>query len=182
MATDLDDRIARLLLKEEAEAFLAHEADLLDARRFEDWLELLTPDVKVWMPMARNIQTGGAMAEFTAEDIDANWLDEGFETLAQRAKQLASDVHWAEQPPSRTSHMVSNVAIREVVGPLEAPESLIVRCRFLLYRNRNETEQDFFVGKRNDTLRRVDGDWRLARREIFLDQNVLLAKNLSVFF
>lgn len=52
----------------------------------------------------------------------------------------------------------------------------------MLYRNRNEDEQDFFVGKRNDHLRRVDGAWRIARREIFLDQNVLLAKNLPAFF
>ena len=52
----------------------------------------------------------------------------------------------------------------------------------MLYRNRNEDEQDFFIGKRNDRLRRVDGTWRLARREVFLDQNVLLAKSLSVFF
>ena len=59
---------------------------------------------------------------------------------------------------------------------------LALRCRFMLYRNRNEDEQDFFIGKRNDRLRRVDGTWRLARREVFLDQNVLLAKNLSVFF
>ena len=39
-----------------------------------------------------------------------------------------------------------------------------------------------FVGRRTDTLRRSEGDWRIARREIVLDQNVLLAKNLSIFF
>jgi 3-phenylpropionate/cinnamic acid dioxygenase small subunit len=182
MATDRDTALTRLLLKAEAEAFFAEEADLLDSRRFEDWLGLLAPEVKVWMPMARNIETGGDGLEFTVEDADANWLDEGYETLEQRVKQLATGVHWAEQPPSRTTHMVSNVEIIDMDGPLESPERLMLRCRFLLYRNRNEAEQDFFVGKRNDTLRRVDGDWRLARREIFLDQNVLLAKNLSVFF
>lgn len=182
MATDLDARLARLLLKEEAEAFLTHEADLLDARRFDDWLALMAPDVKVWMPIARNIRSGGDSQEFTAENHDANWLDEGYETLAQRVKQLMTGVHWAEQPPSRTTHMVANVAVMDVEGPTDAPKAMTVRCRFLLYRNRNEDEQDFFVGKRNDTLKRVDGDWRLVRREIFLDQNVLLAKNLSVFF
>ena len=35
---------------------------------------------------------------------------------------------------------------------------------------------------RNDVLRRVDGQWKLARREIHLGQTVLLAKNLSIFF
>ena len=59
------------------------------------------------------------------------------------------------------------------------------RCRFIVYRNRTETETDFFVGKRNDVLRRVEGrtqDFEIAGREIYLDQNVLLAKNLTIFF
>jgi 3-phenylpropionate/cinnamic acid dioxygenase small subunit len=31
-------------------------------------------------------------------------------------------------------------------------------------------------------LRRVDGQWKIARRKIVLDQNVLLSKNLTFFF
>ena len=62
-----------------------------------------------------------------------------------------------------------------------APEEVETRCRFLVYRNRQEDEHDTYIGKRNDTLRRVDGVWKIARREIFLDQNVLLSKNISVF-
>jgi 3-phenylpropionate/cinnamic acid dioxygenase small subunit len=57
-----------------------------------------------------------------------------------------------------------------------------VRSRFLIYQNRVEYEQYFFVGKRSDVLRREGGRWLLERREICLDQNVLLAKNLTVFF
>ena len=51
-----------------------------------------------------------------------------------------------------------------------------------MYRSRGETEHDFYVGGRRDTLRQVDGAWKIARRTIILDQNVLLAKNVSVFF
>ncbi|WP_370881320.1 aromatic-ring-hydroxylating dioxygenase subunit beta [Azospirillum rugosum] len=43
-------------------------------------------------------------------------------------------------------------------------------------------EVDIYVGKRRDTLRKLDGAWKIARREIFLDQNVLLAKNITTFF
>ncbi|MEQ9126362.1 MAG: aromatic-ring-hydroxylating dioxygenase subunit beta, partial [Alphaproteobacteria bacterium] len=117
------------------------------------------------------------------------WIDEGLETLAQRATQLRTGVHWAEQPPSRTTRMVSNVRVLAVKrrggghkASLDDVVEIRTRCRFMLYRNRNEDEQDFFVGKRNDNLRRVSGAWRVARREIFLDQNVLLAKNLPAFF
>ena len=45
-----------------------------------------------------------------------------------------------------------------------------------------ETETDFLVGKREDLLRRVDSQWKIARRKIVLDQNVLLTKNLTFFF
>jgi 3-phenylpropionate/cinnamic acid dioxygenase small subunit len=57
-----------------------------------------------------------------------------------------------------------------------------VKSRFLIYRNRVETETDILVGKREDVLRRVDGGWQLSRRKIVLDQNVLLTKNLTFFF
>ena len=51
-----------------------------------------------------------------------------------------------------------------------------------MYRNRAETEEDFYVDSREDTLRKVDGQWKIAYRKIVLDQNVLLAKNVSNFF
>jgi 3-phenylpropionate/cinnamic acid dioxygenase small subunit len=58
---------------------------------------------------------------------------------------------------------------------------MIVKCRFLVYRNRLETETDFLVGRRADTLRRVDGKLKIAARKIYLEQSVLMAKNLTVF-
>ena len=51
-----------------------------------------------------------------------------------------------------------------------------------MYRTRAETEEDFYVGSREDLLRNVDGAWKIASRKIVFDQNVLLAKNLSNFF
>lgn len=182
MAIDEAARLQRLLLKEEISDFLAMEAELLDARRFDDWLDLLTEDIRYWMPIARNVEASDLAQEFTAEGTDANWFDEGIETLRQRVTQLSTSVHWAEQPPSRTTHMIGNLQIAAVTPESGPPEEVRTRCRFLLYRNRLEDEQDIFVGKRTDTLRRVDGSWKLAGREIYLDQNVMLSKNLSVFF
>lgn len=176
-----DALIQRLLLKEEVEEFLAVEADLLDAREFDTWLALFTEDCRYWMPMARNVPADGLASEFTAEQAETNWIDEGFETLRQRVAQLATGIHWAEQPPSRTTHMISNLRLRDVRPNYTKPEEVETRCRFLVYRNRQEDEQDTYIGKRNDTLRRVDSGWKIARREIFLDQNVLLSKNISVF-
>ncbi|MGY8934826.1 MAG: 3-phenylpropionate/cinnamic acid dioxygenase subunit beta [Alphaproteobacteria bacterium] len=179
MAIDAQAELQRLLLKEDIGEFLAFEADLLDARRYEDWLALLTEDIRYWMPMARNMASDDTGREFTIEDEDVNWIEEGIETIRQRVAQLATGLHWAEQPPSRTSHMISNLRVLENSDGLDEVKT---RCRFLVYRNRLEDEQNIFVGKRNDTLRRANGSWKIARREIYLDQNVMLSKNLSVFF
>ncbi len=179
---DRERALERLLLAQEIGEFLAAEADLLDARRFEEWLGLFTEDARYWMPIARNVEAGKGMSEYSTEGQDANWIDEGVETLRQRVKQLATGIHWAEQPPSRTTHMISNLRLTAVRPDAGCAEEVEARCRFLVYRNRNEVEQDFYIGKRNDTLRRESGAWKIARREIFLDQNVMLAKNISIFF
>ena len=174
--------IARLLLRQEIEDFLYHEAELLDERRYEEWLGLFTEDTHYFMPMRRNVPRDELDREFTREGADVNWFDEGKDTLGRRVKQILTGVHWAEEPPSRICHMVSNVQILDATPAGPAPTEVAVKSRFLIYRNRVETETDFLVGKREDVLRRVDGAWRIARRKIVLDQSVLLAKNLTFFF
>ena len=62
------------------------------------------------------------------------------------------------------------------------PREVRAKSRFLIYQNRVEAETYLFAGKRIDTLRRAGASWKLVRREIILEQNVLQAKNLSVFF
>jgi 3-phenylpropionate/cinnamic acid dioxygenase small subunit len=171
--------VERLLLRHEVEEFLYREAELLDARRYEEWLELLTDDVRYFMPLRRNVPHDEPEREFTREGADVSWFDEGKDTLGRRVRQILTGIHWAEEPPSRICHMISNV---QVVGAGPSPAEIAVKSRFLVYRNRVETETDILVGKREDVLRRVNGDFKIARRKIVLDQNVLLAKNLTFFF
>jgi 3-phenylpropionate/cinnamic acid dioxygenase small subunit len=175
-------RLARLLVKQEVEDFLYREAELLDERRYEAWLDLFTEDARYWMPMRRNVPADELEREFTRAGVDVNWFDEGKDTLARRVRQILTGVHWAEQPPSRICHMVSNVQIVGARPDGSSPTEVEVKSRFLIYRNRVETETDLLVGKREDVLLRVDGGWRIARRKIVLDQNVLLVKNLTFFF
>jgi 3-phenylpropionate/cinnamic acid dioxygenase small subunit len=179
--SEREARIDRLLLGDEIEGFLYREAELLDQRRYQEWLGLLTDDIRYWMPMRRNVKFGEEEREFTRADSDINWFDEGKETLSRRVKQIETGIHWAEEPRSRLSHLVTNVQVHGAEPSLAAPREVSVSCRFLIYRNRVETETDFLVGKREDSLRRNGTGWLLARRKIILDQNVLLSKNLTFF-
>lgn len=172
-----DAALRNLLLHHEIEDFLLAEADLLDDREFRDWLALLSDDLIYWMPITRNVPPPDRDKAHSGEVLDASWFNEGLETLTQRVNQIETDIHWAEEPPTRTTHMISNVRI------LDNDETEVrTRCRFLIYCNRLQDEVDLFVGKRYDTLRRAGESWKIARREIHLDQSVLLAKSLTVFF
>jgi len=163
--------------------------DLLDEGRFHDWLELFTDDVRYWMPVRTTRYPRRSRAivpldpdrggdEELSKDGELGIFDESKETLSRRVARLDTGMAWAEDPPSRTRHLVSNVEVE----PAEVPGELSVFSNFVVYRTRGETEQDFYVGARRDTLRRVEDAWRIARRTIILDQNVLLAKNVSIFF
>ena len=178
MQADRKQLLDDLLQRYEVEQFYGREAELLDSRQFDAWLDLLADDIRYWMPLATNQEAGNWGREHSREGQDLNWFDEGKFELQQRVKQIQTGLHWAEEPVSRTTHMFSNLQV-------ETRDDCQIEAatRFLVYRNRTDVETDFHVGKRRDHLRRDEGGaLKISRREIRLDQHVLLAKNLTTFF
>ena len=170
-------------LRREAEEFLYDEAELLDGRRFREWLATLADDLEYFMPMMFNVKFGEhATHEKTRREKDMSWFNEGKWTLTKRVEQILTGVHWAEEPLSRVCRMVSNVQVVGLAANAAGEDEANVTSRLLIYQNRCEHEEYVFVARRDDVLRRTAAGWKLARREITLHQNVLLAKNLTVFF
>lgn len=170
-------------LKADAEDFYYRESDLLDERRFREWLDILADDIVYFMPIRRNVKFGQhAARENTRQGEGMSWFDEDKWTLTKRVEQILTGVHYAEEPLSRITHMISNVQIKAVRPNLDKPGEIDVTSRFLLYQNRVEYETYTFVGRRNDTIRISEAGWKVAKREILLEQNILLAKNLTMFF
>ena len=111
MPEDLSPAIRRLLLTREVEEFFYQEAELLDQRHYEEWLELFTDDTRYFMPMRRNVKFDQTARENTTGIGDMSWFDEGKETLSQRVRQILTGIHWAEEPPvpaSATSYPTCN--------------------------------------------------------------------------
>ena len=67
-----------------------------------------------------------------------------------------------------------------MVEPLDSGE-VKAKTAFLVYRSHLETDHQLLAGSRDDVLRRVNGAWKIAKRTVLLDANVLLDKNLSIF-
>ncbi len=107
-----DDRMASMLLQREIEEFYYAEADMLDERRLAEWVELFTDDVRYWMPLVRNVQFRRGSGEYSREGTENAWIDEDKRTLTQRVQQIATGIHWAEEPRSRMSHLIRERAHR----------------------------------------------------------------------
>ena len=149
-------RVAYLDLMREIEDFFYMEADLLDERNYDAWLDLLTDNILYWMPMRKNVSFDDRDEETTAED-DIAWFHDDKETLTKRVRQIQTGVHWADEPISRVSHLITNIRLSKPIIALDEGKKLTTKCRFIVYRNRLETETDLLVGRREDTLTRVNG-------------------------
>ena len=100
-------------------------------------------------------------ADTSAPD-EIGWFDDDKCTLEKRVKQLMTGIHWAEEPLSRVAHIISNIRLVEKRETLDDGEELQVSSRFIVYRNRLETETDLLVGRRED-LRKA-GERRAQNR------------------
>ena len=155
--------------------FYIREAWLLDERKLEEWLDLFTDDVLYFMPRRKNVPRREAHRELTPLG-DLAILEEDKRYLSMRVARLDSGMAWAEDPPSRTRHLIGNLEVERLgTGEVQA------RTAFLVYRSHLETDHQLLSGCREDVLRKVQGAWKIAKRTIVLDANVLLDKNLSVF-
>jgi 3-phenylpropionate/cinnamic acid dioxygenase small subunit len=155
--------------------FYIREAWLLDERKFQEWLGLFTDDVLYFMPRRKNVPRRESHREVTPLG-DLALIEDDKRYLEMRVARLETGMAWAEDPPSRTRHLVGNL----VAEPLDSGD-VQAKTAFLVYRSHLETDHQLLAGSREDVLRRVDGAWKVAKRTIVLDANVLLDKNLSIF-
>jgi 3-phenylpropionate/cinnamic acid dioxygenase small subunit len=155
--------------------FLIEEAWLLDDGRYHDWLKLLAPDLRYFMPTRATVY----LKDGSGFDDAMGHYDETFQSLELRVRRLDSTSAWTEAPPSRIRRIVANVQVRDGDGPGE----YIARSSCLLLRNRIDNPTfDILAFGRRDKLRRDGESFLLFDRRIEIDQSTLGTPNLSMFF
>ncbi|WP_347453667.1 3-phenylpropionate/cinnamic acid dioxygenase subunit beta [Acinetobacter thermotolerans] len=167
-----------LELHHQISQFLYREAKLLDDWKFREWLDLLAEDISYVLRTTPNAQTRDRRRSV---EPPTTWVfnDNKF-LLERRVARLETGMAWAEEPPSRTTHMVSNV----IVEPTEVEGEYDVYVTYLLYRSQKEKDITIYCGKRYDKIRKVEGGlgFQIFDRKITLDQVTYTSHNLSVFF
>jgi 3-phenylpropionate/cinnamic acid dioxygenase small subunit len=151
--------VARDVTRATIEDFLYEEAALLDEWRLQEWLDLLTEDATYEVP---STDTPDGEARTTLFIIADN-----IERIRSRVRQLLGKSAWAENPPSRTRRLISNVRIREREG-----DTIRVAANFVVYRMRFELV-DTYVGRYEYTLVWRDGALKIRHRRAILDLEAL---------
>ena len=154
--------------------FMSREALALDERRFRDWLGFLSEDITYDVPL-RVVREDLAEWELSP---DGRIFQDNKQTLEVRVRRLETDFAWAEQPPSRTRHYVTNL----LVDPSEKKDEYEVTSYCLIYRSRGDSIEPNFVSVfRRDLVRHTTNGFEIARRWAAIDQAVINAHNLSIF-
>ncbi|HLY67646.1 MAG TPA: aromatic-ring-hydroxylating dioxygenase subunit beta [Chloroflexota bacterium] len=163
------------VLQQEVERFLYEEAWLLDEQRFHEWLDLFTDDIRYLMPTSESLHGKPSLSQ--EDDLVLGYFDEDKHALGMRVRQLDTGLRHVELPPSVTRRLITNI----LVDPAGSPNELLVRSNFLISQVRHGRHESQFTGKREDRLRQVGGEWKVARRVIVLSQ-AMLPRTLSIFF
>ena len=146
-------------MREMVEDFLFREAELLDDWRLDDWVALFTEDARYVVPTT-DLPEGDPQRDLV-------FIDDDITRLRARAVRLNSRHAHREYPWSRTRRFVSNVRVSET-----GDGQLSVTANVMVYRFRSG-EGAPYVGSVHYTLRRDNGELKIAYRRAVLDLEAL---------
>jgi benzoate/toluate 1,2-dioxygenase subunit beta len=140
-------------LVHEIEQLLFHEAQLLDERRFSEWLQLFTEDARYWCPAEDNADPLRQVSIFYDDAA----------RMAERVFRLEQGPAFAQDPPSKTRRLITNVQCAQS----DEDGLVIAHSNFMLAAVRRD-RQDVWVGHYEHRLRTVGNTWRVALKKVSL--------------
>lgn len=186
MTDSAENNINRDLIGD-VEQFYFREARMLDNREYLQWICLVAEDVRYTMPVRHSCAVDVSKKdteELLSVDQDTSsglappHRDEDYTMLYVRAMRAFKPNSWTDVPPVRTRRFISNVEVL----PGEEPNSYKCYSNLMLSYSRHRDDNHLYAAQRCDLLRVVDGDFRIARREVLIDWNVVTAPSLGLFF
>jgi 3-phenylpropionate/cinnamic acid dioxygenase small subunit len=152
---------------------ILREAMYLDERRWDEWLALYTEDCEFWMPAwkADGTPTSNPQAELSHIYYASR------AGLEDRIVRIRSGKSAASTPMPRTAHILGTVL------PQEAPAADRMRLRSSwvshVYFPRSNESHAFFGHSQHELVLR-EGDWRIAKKKIVL-QNDYIPTMLDIY-
>jgi len=149
--------------------FVHAELDLLDQRRFEEWIDLYTDDGVYFAPVAPDQASALDHVSLFYDDVP---------TMRLRATRLRHPRIHVQDPPSRTVHIVSS--FRNFVQ--DDASGVTFRCNFVLFEYRQTQGQRLYGGTYTYKLRQEELRWRIAAKTAALVNSDDMFPSLAIWF
>jgi len=147
-------------------AFLFHEARLIDERRFDDWADLFADDGRYWVPCNGPASDPSRRVSIVFDTV---------ETLRTRLDRMKSGKQYAQDPPSRTCHVISNIHLEDGAG-----EEVVAYSSLVVFEARRHHHKDFFAGSSMHRLRPEGDAYRIVEKRVELIDNDQFFDNLTI--
>jgi 3-phenylpropionate/cinnamic acid dioxygenase small subunit len=141
-------------LQYEVEQFLYRQAEILDGKKWQDWIDLFTPDGIYWMPPAPDYKTWDGQPAIFAEDKNL---------MTVRMNRVLHPDAWSQRPLWETNHVVSNVIIEKASG-----DEIVARSRFHMMELRRDSVRHFGGRYQHTLVRGADGVLRIRLQRVDL--------------
>lgn len=160
-----------VITRTQAEDFLYLEAQLLDERLFEEWLDLFAPDGMYWLPIDPEGDPERSLSLIFDNDLRRR----------ERVWRLMNTFAPSQTPRSRTQHLIGNVRLVEGGADRAIVRSaqIVAELRGGDYRQPGLGEQTNFAADCTHTLVRQKGAWRIALKKMVLLNRGVAIENLS---
>lgn len=141
--------------QQEIEQFLYRQAELLDDKKWAQWIALFVEDGKYWMPVNEEQTIAEGVPSVFYEDLDLMKL---------RMRRVSHPRAWSQRDPHKTSHVVSNVVI-ESINP--STGDVVVRSKFHTTEFRRDTLRHF-AGKYRHHLKKTPAGYAIRMQRVDL--------------
>ncbi|MFT5131793.1 MAG: 3-phenylpropionate/cinnamic acid dioxygenase small subunit [Candidatus Azotimanducaceae bacterium] len=140
-------------LLSEAEQFLYVEARLADENRYEDWESLWADNGVYWVP---------ANSGDINPELEMSIIYDNRSRISVRIRQFMSGKRFSAMPGIEVRRVVSNVELLE-----ETDDEVRVGSNVIYFVSTDSDDQVW--GSRNEfLLRRVDGEFKMVRKNVVL--------------
>ena len=137
----------------EIEQFLYRQAECLDARDWQGFIELFADDGIYWVPADPAQTTGDGVPSIFYEDRDL---------MSVRMRRLGHPRAWSQKTEWGTNHVVSNVVVEKADAKTG---DIVARSRFHMMEFRNDVTRHF-AGSYIHHLKKTKGGYRIKLQRV----------------
>jgi len=159
----------------DVQLFLYREALLLDHGRYDEWIALLSQDVRYRTPAPF------ARAIGIEPPTDCPFLEDDYQSLTSRVRGLCKNKLISSAGSGNAAAQTRRLITNVIVSPRNRGEYDVLSYLLMTHADPSDNTSSFVTAERYDHLRCAAHSFKICRREIVVDQRAAAWGAVEVF-